>query len=62
MHDVIAPKRKERVETVDDAGVFEIVGVNSIKRTVNLRAVDASRPVVVNVPWSSLKPTSECAG
>ena len=58
MDDVIKPKRKERVETVDSDGVFEIVGVNSIKRTVNLRAVDASRSVIVNVPWNSLKPIS----
>ena len=58
MHDVIAPQRKERVETVDRTGVFEVVGVNSIKRTVKLRAVDASRPVIPNVPWTSLKPMS----
>ena len=60
MRSVIAPKRKERVETVDSDGVFEIVGVNSIKQTVDLRAVDASRPVIVNVPWNSLKPLGTC--
>ena len=53
--DVIAPKRKDRVESTDHQGIFEVMGVNSLRRTVNLRAVDASRPVIANVPWETVK-------
>lgn len=51
----IAPKRKDRVGSTNYDGIFEVVGVNSLMQTANLRAVDASRPVIPNVPWTALK-------
>lgn len=52
---ISAPKRKDRVASANYDGVFEVVGVNSLMQTANLRAVDASRPVIPNVPWTALK-------
>jgi hypothetical protein len=52
---VIAPKRGDRVGSSQDAGIFEVVGVNSLMQTANLRAVDGRAPVVPNVPWTALK-------
>ena len=52
---VIVPKRKDRVGCSQHPGIFEVVGVNSLMQTANLRAVDGSAPVIPNIPWSTLK-------
>jgi hypothetical protein len=51
---VVAPKRGERVGSAGHDGIFEVVAVNSLMQTANLRNVDGSAPVVPNVPWTSL--------
>lgn len=52
---VIAPKRGDRVGSLNHEGIFEVVAVNSLMQTANLRAVDGSGPVIPNVPWTALK-------
>jgi hypothetical protein len=51
----VAPKRGDRVDSTDHQGTFEVVAVNSLMQTANLRAVDGSGPVIPNVPWTALK-------
>jgi len=55
------PKRGERVGTADQAGVFEVVDVNTLMQTVNLKATDGQGHVTRNVPWTSLKSQSAAA-
>ena len=52
---VATPKQGERVSSTKHEGIFEIVGVNSLMQTANLRLVDGSGPVIPNVPWTDLK-------
>jgi hypothetical protein len=52
---VTVPKQGDRVSIAQHEGVFEVVGVNSLMQTVNVRLVDASGHVVTNVPWTALK-------
>ncbi|MGH9691975.1 MAG: hypothetical protein ACRD4C_13010 [Candidatus Acidiferrales bacterium] len=52
---VSAPKRGDRVSTLQQAGVFEVVGVNALMQTANLRLADGSGPVVPNIAWTALK-------
>jgi hypothetical protein len=56
---VVAPKRGEHVGSSNRDGVYEVVGVNSLMQTANLRAVDGSGPVIPNVPWTDLKPAGK---
>jgi hypothetical protein len=56
---VVAPKRGEHVGSANHEGVFEVVGVNSLMQTANLRAVDGSGPVIPNVAWTALKPAGK---
>jgi len=55
---VTGPKRGDRVTSSDHNGVFEVVGVNALMQTANIRAVDGSGPVIPNVPWAALKPAN----
>jgi hypothetical protein len=52
---VSAPKRGECVTCTEHEGVFEVVAVNALMQTANLRLVDGSAPVVPNVAWTALK-------
>jgi hypothetical protein len=52
----IAPKNGERVRSTQHEGVFEIVGVNSLMQTANIRLIDGTGHVVPNVPWTALTP------
>ncbi|HVB85828.1 MAG TPA: hypothetical protein VNK23_04075 [Candidatus Dormibacteraeota bacterium] len=52
---VIPPKNGQRVQSSQQEGVFEIVGVNALMQTANIRLVDGSGHVIPNVPWTSLK-------
>ena len=36
-------------------GVFEVVFVNALMQTANVRLIDGSGHVVPNVPWTALK-------
>ena len=56
---VIAPKRGKHVGSTNHEGVFDVVGLNSLMQTANLRAVDGSGPVIPNVPWIALKPVGK---
>jgi hypothetical protein len=54
-----APKSGDRVRSTTHEGVFEVVGVNSLMQTANIRAVDGSGPVIANVPWTALTRASK---
>ena len=51
---ITAPKNGQHVRSTQHEGVFEIVFVNALMQTANIRLVDGSEHVVPNVPWSSL--------
>ena len=54
--EVISPKNGDHVSSVQHQGVFEVVFVNALMQTANIRLVDGSGHVVPNVPWTDLKP------
>lgn len=56
---VTAPKQGEHVSTSQQEGIFEVVGVNALMQTANIRLVDGSGHVVPNVSWTALKPVSK---
>jgi hypothetical protein len=56
---VSVPKRGDRVATTQQEGVFEVVGVNALMQSANIRLVDGSGHVVPNVPWTALKVLSK---
>jgi hypothetical protein len=49
------PKRGDRVATAQQEGVFEVVDLNSLMQTANLKSNDGQGRVTRNVPWTSLK-------
>jgi hypothetical protein len=49
------PKNGQHVTSAQHEGVYEIVFVNALMQTANIRLVDGSGHVVPNVPWESLK-------
>ena len=51
---VTIPQKGDRVGTAQHEGVFEVVGVNSLMQTVNIRLADGTGPVVPNIPWAML--------
>jgi hypothetical protein len=51
---VTTPQKGDRVGTAQHEGVFEVVGVNSLMQTVNIRLADGTGPVVPNIPWTML--------
>lgn len=53
---VMAPKVGEHVRRSQQPGVFEVVFVNALMQTANIRLLDGSGPVVPNVPWTELTP------
>jgi hypothetical protein len=52
---VIVPKQGDRVSSTQHEGIFEVVGVNALMQTANIRLADGSGPVTPNVPWTTLK-------
>jgi hypothetical protein len=52
---VATPKKGEHVKSIQHEGIFEVVFVNALMQTANIRPVDGSGHVVPNVPWTSLK-------
>ena len=53
------PKKGEHVRSSQHEGVFEVVFVNALMQTANIRLVDGTGHVVPNVPWDSLKVLSK---
>ena len=51
---VTTPKNGDRVSVAQREGIFEVVGVNSLMQTANIRSVDGTSPVIPNVPWTML--------
>jgi len=49
------PKIGNHVEMVGQSGLYEVVDVNMLMQTVNLKATDGQGHVTRNVPWTSLK-------
>jgi hypothetical protein len=49
------PKIGNRVAVEGQSGLFEVVDVNTLMQTANLRATDGQGHVTRNVPWTSLK-------
>ena len=52
---MVTPKRGERVAIAQQEGVFEIVEINSLMQTANLKSTDGLGHITRNVPWTSLK-------
>jgi hypothetical protein len=49
------PKIGNRVGMEGQSGLFEVVDVNTLMQTANLRATDGQGHVIRNVPWASMK-------
>jgi len=49
------PKIGDRVRMDEQPGLLDVVDVNLLMQTVNLKAVDGAGHVTRNVPWTSLK-------
>ena len=49
------PKIGDHVGTVEQSGKFEVVDVNMLMQTANLKATDGEAHITRNVPWTSLK-------
>jgi hypothetical protein len=54
-HSATVPKIGNRVGMDGQSGLFEVVDVNTLMQTANLRATDGQGHVTRNVPWTSLK-------
>lgn len=52
---VTIPKNGEHVSSTQHQGVFEVVFVNALMQTANIRLVDGSGHVIPNAPWTELK-------
>jgi hypothetical protein len=52
--ELTAPKNGQHVQDAQREGVFEVVFVNALMQTANIRLVDGSGYVVPNVPWTAL--------
>ena len=50
-----APKNGQHVGSAQHEGVFEVVFVNALMQTANIRLLDGTGHVVPNVPWTALK-------
>ena len=51
---VTVPKNGDQVRSAQHNGVFEVVGVNSLMQTANIRLADGTGHVIPNVPWTML--------
>ena len=52
---VSVPKEGDHVGTTQHEGICEVVFVNALVQSTNIRLVDGSGPVIPNVPWTGLK-------
>jgi hypothetical protein len=51
---VTVPKNGDHVRSAEHEGVYEVVGVNALMQTANIRLVDGTAHVIPNVPWTML--------
>jgi hypothetical protein len=49
------PKRGDRVGIGQQENVFEVVDINSLMQTANVKSTDGQGHVIRNVSWASLK-------
>ena len=49
------PKRGDRVGIGQQEAVFEVVDINSLMQTANVKSTDGQSHVTRNVSWTSLK-------
>jgi hypothetical protein len=49
------PKRGDRVRMYEHPSLFEVVDVNMLMQTANLKSTDVEGRVTRNVDWSSLE-------
>ena len=52
---IAGPKNGQKVRSSQHEGIFEIVFVNALMQTANIRLLDGTGHVVPNVPWTALK-------
>ncbi len=52
---ITPPKHGEHVTCSDREGTYEVVAVNSLMQTANIRLTDGNAPVIPNVAWTALK-------
>jgi hypothetical protein len=55
------PKIGDRVRMDEQPGLYDVVDVNLLMQTVNLKSIDGAGHVTRNVAWTSLKPQSAAA-
>jgi hypothetical protein len=51
---VRVPKVGDHVTDSQHEGAFEVVFVNALMQTANIRLIDGTAHVVPNVPWTAL--------
>jgi hypothetical protein len=56
---ITPPKKGEHVNCSQAEGIFEVVFVNVLMQTANIRLVDGTGHVVPNVPWTELSVASK---
>ena len=49
------PKRGDRVGLAEQSVLFEVVDVNTLMQTANIKSTDGQAHVTRNIPWTSLK-------
>ena len=49
------PKRGDRVRLTEQPVLFEVVDVNTLMQTANVKSTDGKDHVTRNIPWTSLK-------
>ena len=49
------PKIGDRVRMGEEAGQFDVVDVNLLMQTANLKSTDGAGHITRNVPWTALK-------
>jgi hypothetical protein len=54
-HSGTVPKRGDRVRLTDEPILFEVVDVNTLMQTANVKSTDGKEHVTRNIPWTSLK-------
>lgn len=56
---VTTPKHGDCVNCSEHDGAFEVVAVNALMQTANIRSLDGNAPVIPNVAWTTLKPVGK---
>jgi hypothetical protein len=49
------PKRGDRVRLTEQSVLFEVIDVNTLMQTANLKSTDGKEHVTRNIPWTTLK-------